>query len=460
METTQTVREQLALFHKPTRTKEKGRKTTFSDPAFASNKVLPIHRWIPWIAGFSSEFVQSAISEFLNEAGVVIDPFAGVGTTLVEAMKAGHDTIGFEINPYAILACEVKTEAGDISPEALRESIYLFEVFFNDAVTSGRKPKSVPPKGFNTREEFYSPEVLQKVLLVWDFIETITEPQLKRMFRLAFAATMVRYSNYSYEPSLGTRRGAGKDNIEDYDVSGAIIGKLLEMLDDIQALQDGGGFQGADAKVIRDSFFNSEKHLESDVADLLITSPPYLNNYHYIRNTRPHLYWLGFAKTSKDTEPLEQANFGKYWQTVRALNRVELDFDLPASDLADVLEQLRTLNPEKGVYGGNGWANYAAAYFNDCYRFALGINYVLKPGASALVVIGNSILQGVHIPTDRYLGEICQAAGLEFVQIHTPRQTRVGNSIIQSNVRVGKAKKGRQLYESVVELRKPLRNEV
>jgi len=172
------------------------------------------------------------------------------------------------------------------------------------------------------------------------------------------------------------------------------------------------------------------------------------------------LYWLGFAKTSKDTEPLEQANFGKYWQTVRALNRVELDFDLPASDLADVLEQLRTLNPEKGVYGGNGWANYAAAYFNDCYRFALGINYVLKPGASALVVIGNSILQGVHIPTDRYLGEICQAAGLEFVQIHTPRQTRVGNSIIQSNVRVGKAKKGRQLYESVVELRKPLRNEV
>lgn len=84
----------------------------------------------------------------------------------------------------------------------------------------------------------------------------------------------------------------------------------------------------------------------------------------------------------------------------------------------------------------------------------MGINYVLKPGGVALVVIGNSILQGILIPTDQYFGKIAQAVGLELVRIDVPRITRVGNSIIQSNVRVEKAQDSYQLYEAIVELRK------
>jgi hypothetical protein len=116
---------------------------------------------------------------------------------------------------------------------------------------------------------------------------------------------------------------------------------------------------------------------------------------------------------------------------------------------------LRELNKEKGPYGGNGWANYAAAYFNDCHKFAKGIRYVLKQGGTALVVIGNSILQGVMIPTDEYFGKIAEAIGMELLKIEIPRATRVGNSIIQSDVRVGKAEVSHQLYEAVVVLRKP-----
>jgi hypothetical protein len=148
-------------------------------------------------------------------------------------------------------------------------------------------------------------------------------------------------------------------------------------------------------------------------------------------------------------------NFGKFWQTVRELPRLDLAFSLPDSDLETQLEHLRTLNPDKGIYGGNGWANYAAAYFNDCLRFAEGIRYVLKPGGTALVVIGNSILQGVMIPTDRYFAQIAESVGLELVDIHMPRETRVGNSIIKSDVRVGKAKDHHQLYEAIIELRRP-----
>ena len=92
----------------------------FADSAFADNKQRPIHRWIPWIAGFSAEFVRDAFNRYLpnktETAALVLDPFCGVGTTLIEALRCGHDAIGFEINPYAALAARAKCEAAAITP--------------------------------------------------------------------------------------------------------------------------------------------------------------------------------------------------------------------------------------------------------------------------------------------------------------------------------------------------------
>src|SRR5262245_56119585 len=76
----------------------------FRDPSFAKNKHLPLHRWVPWVAGFSADFVQDCIANYLPapaKESWVLDPFSGVGTTLVEAYLSGLNVVGFEINPYA-----------------------------------------------------------------------------------------------------------------------------------------------------------------------------------------------------------------------------------------------------------------------------------------------------------------------------------------------------------------------
>jgi DNA modification methylase len=427
----------------------------FSDPSFAVNKTLPIHRWVPWIAGFSSSFVREVLDIFLESRGTVLDPFSGVGTTLVEAILLGHDAIGFEINPYATLACRAKANAYRISAERLYEEIAELQAFYANKVSDGYEPKSAPPKGFRTRSEFYSPMILHKVLVLQDFIATIDDSDLRELFRLAFASTMVRYSNYSYEPSLGRRVSAGKPEIHDFPVGRTVTDKLLEMAEDIAWFQDKLPRKPQDVRIYNDSFFNYREHVSPSSIDLVITSPPYLNNYHYNRNTRPQLYWLGYAEHPKDLKPLELSNFGKFWQTVRGKDEIELKFSLPGTDLEERLQTLREINPEKGVYGGNGWANYAASYFNDCYIFSEALKHVLKPQGSAVVVIGNSILQGIMIPTDQYLARIAESVGLELIRIDVPRAERVGNSIIRSDVRVAKAKKSHQLYEAVVELRNP-----
>lgn len=430
-------------------------KASFSDPNFASNKTRPVHRWVPWIAGFASEFVKKIIAENLSQRGVVLDPFAGVGTTLVEAYLAGHDVIGFEINPYAALACRVKLGASRLDPRLLRTELLRLRDFFQQVVDTDYVPKNVTPDGFKTRVAFYSPRVLRKVLIIQDFINTLDDHGVAEVFQLAFAATMVGYSNYSYEPSLGTRKAVGKSDIEDASVIGALSAKLTEMIMDVELLAVRESIAGLSANVVNASFFRCRDYAEAASVDLCITSPPYLNNYHYIRNTRPQLYWLGFVTSPQETEHLAQDNFGKYWQTVRELDEVPLDFPNPPAALVKQLKRLSGLKTERGIYGGKGWANYAAAYFNDCYRFAECLTYILKPGGQAFVVIGNSILQGLMIPTDQYLGEIAERVGLQLTDIQIPRQTRVGNSIIQSDVRVEKAADKHRLYESVVHLTKP-----
>ena len=418
-----------------------------------ANRAAPVHRWVPWIAGFSRQFVQDALARHLSAPGVVLDPFAGVGTTLIEADLTGHTAIGFEINPYAVFAARAKLGAHRLEPERLRTAIAAFETFMEGCERLGRTPKATPPTAFRTRAPFYSPTVERKVLLTFDFMADQEAP-VAALFRLAFAATMVGYSNYSYEPSLGRKASAGRPEVEDGDVAGIIAAKLGQMADDAAWYRDGrAGPKRDDGRVYEQSFLDGYSALEAGSVDLLVTSPPYLNNYHYNRNTRPHLYWLGFCLSPADLKRLEELNFGTYWQNARDRARVDLDPSIENEVIRQALEEVRRRNPDKGVYGGNGWANYAARYFNDCARFADDAARCLRSGATALVVIGNSILQGVPIPTDHFLARIAAARGFRVVDIHVPRETRVGSSIVESSVRAGKAA-GSALYESVVELRR------
>ena len=430
--------------------------SAFRDPAFSGNREASVHRWVPWIAGFSKHFIEDAIDTYLDgHLQTVLDPFAGVGTTLVEADLAGHSAVGFEINPYAAFAARVKLQAYQLPIAAMRSTIADLHTHALTVEQNGVKPISAPPPEFRTRSPFYSQEVERKVLLMMDFARRQTDDRVAAALRLAFGATMVEYSNYSYEPSLGRRRSVGRADVEDHPVAERVAQKLTEMAEDAEWYRlHRARPRRAPGQVHLESFFEGYKRLSRHSVDLIVTSPPYANNYHYNRNTRPHLYWLGFCEAPEDFRQLEGQNFGTYWQQARALEEVPLHPAIDDPNITATLSEIRRQNPERGLYGGRGWANYITTYLNDCVRFVGGMKWCLRPNATALVVIGNSIVQGVHVPTDRFLGKIAHREGLEVVEIHTPRLTRVGNSITNSSVRRGGA--GRQrLYESVVELRQP-----
>ncbi len=266
---------------------------------------------------------------------------------------------------------------------------------------------------------------------------------------------MVSFSNYSYEPSLTRRVAVGKTPIEDSNVGDTVAAKLTTMLDDVVWLRDQTKvFSGRiEKKIFSETIFGATRRLrKTGFIDIVITSPPYLNNYHYPRNTRPQMHWLGLASGAGYKGAREGESFGKFWQTVRGLPQVDLTFALP--QLQKTIVDIRPLNPEKGAYGGAGWANYVATYFNDAYRFCRVLSELLRPGGVAIIVLGNSVLQGVEVKTEHIFGRIGELNGLQFADTVVLRKKRTGSSIINSSVRVDAAPRRAVLYEAAIILRK------
>jgi DNA modification methylase len=434
-----------------------------SDPSFGLNKLLSLHRWVPWIAGFSADFVSDCFKRFLDaqhpQDTHILDPFAGVGTTLVEGYLDGRNVYGFEINPYAALATKVKLEAAEISERKLALHSSSFRNFFRQRCENGANrhiPRSQRPEGFSGRTEFFRPKVERKVLFALDYINSIEDRRVRDLFRLALGSVMVSFSNYSYEPSLTRRSAVGKQLIEDHDVCSTVLQKVSAMSEDIASLREQVTNlpQKPSATIHSDTIFSMEERFaERNFIDLIVTSPPYLNNYHYPRNTRPQMHWLGLTTDKGYAGARENDSFGKFWQTVRGSESVPLQFHLPL--LKRTIAEIRRRNPDKGLYGGGGWANYVVTYFNDGFRLCKILRRVLKPGAVAIIVLGNSVIQGVEVRTDRFFGQVAELCGLAFEETVLLRKKRTGSSIIKSSVRVNSAAEKVSLYEAAIVLKNP-----
>jgi hypothetical protein len=445
--------QQMSLFDSAANGQSNGRDV-FRDPAFSDNKSLPVHRWVPWIAGYSATFVDDVLSTYMpaHKTALVLDPFCGVGTTLLQAVLRGHHAIGFELNPYPALATRAKLSAPTIDLAALDATLKTMQ----ERAATWRTtvaPSSIAPLRFKSRVPFFSPTVEKQVLHAVDFISTIASEPIANLYRTAFGAVMVSFSNYSYEPSLGSRPAAGKPLVEEADVYSILYTKLHQMRTDVahvRAVMHGQHL--GTGRIINADFFNAYEELESVSVNVMVTSPPYMNNYHYVRNTRPQLYWLNFIASPGEQKHLETQNFGQYWQTVRDAAPVALTFAHHA--LEAILQQLRDTRTAQGAYGGPGWGNYVATYFNDCYRFMGVLKRVLAHRGVGVVVIGNSIIQGIDIRTERLLGEVAVMQGLHLEGVYCIRDKRVGASITQSSVRQGARSKA-TLSEFAVVVRQP-----
>jgi hypothetical protein len=73
-----------------------------------------VHRLHPYHGKFIPQLVEVLLDRYLPSGGHVLDPFAGSGTTLVQALESGLDATGAELAAFNCLLMRVKTAHYDL----------------------------------------------------------------------------------------------------------------------------------------------------------------------------------------------------------------------------------------------------------------------------------------------------------------------------------------------------------
>jgi DNA methylase len=80
-----------------------------------------VHRLHPYLGKFIPQLVEILLARYVAPGGRVLDPFAGSGTTLVQALESGYDAVGADIAAFNCLLMRVKT--GSYNPFTLEREL-------------------------------------------------------------------------------------------------------------------------------------------------------------------------------------------------------------------------------------------------------------------------------------------------------------------------------------------------
>ena len=148
-----------------------------------------VHRLHPYLGKFVPQLAEAFIRRYAQPGELVWDPFAGSGTTLVEANAFGARAAGCDVSAFNCLLARVKTDEYD--PRGL----------LADVVPLSVRPTAPPaPSGSDYLERWYAPRSLTELLSFRERIETTTYPDLWRIVlsRSARSARLARHDDLDF----------------------------------------------------------------------------------------------------------------------------------------------------------------------------------------------------------------------------------------------------------------------
>lgn len=382
--------------------KLKARSGTFLD-----NMKLPIHRWFRYSAGFSAEWVQSEIKRFEEETGTpaaILDPFVGSGTTAFAACSIGNTAYGFDGHPFVARIARAKN------------LWYLPVNEFTDAcdrvLAHALANKDAPNRHdeSNLIGKCYSIEALLNLdSLRLAYEQLSNDDPVWELVRLNITSILRACSKAGTAQWQYVLPNKSKSKVIDPYV--AFKGKAELMASDMLYAQENGWTNTA---TIVEQDFREQPH--SPECNLLITSPPYPNNYDYADATRLEMmFWKeidGWGDLKTAVRPTIMRSCSQH----SAADKVKLDEILQEpllqpiiDELTPVVRELETVRLTKG--GKKTYHTMIAAYFLDLAKIWENSRAIMSPNCKVCFVIGDSAPYGVHVPAEKWLGELAIASG-------------------------------------------------
>lgn len=397
---------------------------------FKAGLSVQVHRWFRLTPSYGPDLVREMLLKLnCSKSEVVLDPFSGASTTLIESSLEGYDSYGFEINPF--LHWVGKTSVNwNLDKQSIKEDLNrIIDLFKADAARinfSNLEENGLEIPKIHNPLRWWRPDVLTNILILKRAIHQAPSSDANKNFLLlGFAGVLV--------PDL-TNVTLGRLQLHfierDTDVIDVIsifskhVSLMISDLESLLELESVGS-----AKIFHtDSVTLEGVSLEKPVS-CVITSPPYPNRYSYVWNTRPHLYMLDFFSTPKEASNLDKDTIGGTWGNATSMlskGVIEAAFPFFEGSISPVIEKIRQED--------NLMANYVMKYFNLLAMQIKAMDSLPQRDLRCAYVVGNSRVKGVYVETDVLLGEIFSGLGYKVDAIERIRKRNSGKDLHESIV--------------------------
>jgi site-specific DNA-methyltransferase (cytosine-N4-specific) len=393
---------------------------------YVPNKKLPVYNWFKFKEGFSRQLVFKLLLDWkISKDEIILDPFAGCGTTLLACKEFGCRAVGLDILPVAIFVAKVKLQ--DWPDLALLHNAIeaLFDKKYKQPTLSFPKVAII--------DKAFPKKVQDEILFYKECISEFEKP-LQDFLMLGLISIL---EQVSYTSKDGQFLRLVDRNIP--SVKKTLREQLSEMLADLYRQQQ-VLFKGGKAKV---------EILQGDARETdlpkkywgkigaVITSPPYLNRYDYSRTYSLELCTL-FVDEFSDLRNIRHSLLRSH---IESREHAGKEISLPALD--EILKNLKMkdLNNDRIPIMIKG-------YFEDMNLVIKQLLHYLRPGGLIALVVANARFEGELVPTDLILSELAEIHGFKTEGIWVTRYK--GNSSQQMG-RYGRI----PVRESIVFWRKP-----
>lgn len=340
------------------------------------------HGYHRYPAKFIPQLASRLINELTSYGDLVVDPFMGSGTTLVEAKVLGRPSVGVDINPVAYLISKAKVTP--IEPRALNEQYNKILQKTNayrpgtDLFLKFESETILPNAPDHSRIDYWFKPDTKKVLgTIYAAIKEIMDGNIQNFFLCGFSHILKNCSVWLMKSNKPTRDF--KKIIPDpYETFNKHIGLMIKKNSDFWNLLQKNGtltcsanpYQGDARKV----------PVENNSVALVVTSPPYVTSYEYADLHQLTALWLGYTGNLSEFRKsfIGSAHNGK--------EKIIVESEIGERTLEE-LEKNKT-----------GKDKEVAIYFSEMMESFLEMHRYLKKGAKACIVIGDTAFKKVPVP--------------------------------------------------------------
>lgn len=237
--------------------------------------VHPIEGLHPYPARFVPQLPGTLLDHLPIATGtIVLDPFVGGGTTLVECQRRCIKSVGVDVNPIACLISRVKTGSLPVG---------LLQAGANAVEHALANPSEGPEEAIPNLDHWFRPDI-KAALAALTVALDLAPGEYRSPLRLALSSIVVRVSNQESD----TRYAA---------VEKAVLGEDVFRLftDAVERIYRGLSARDwnlTDAQIIEADARSLDYTEFDDPIGAVITSPPYPNAYEYWLYHKYRMYWL------------------------------------------------------------------------------------------------------------------------------------------------------------------------